>query len=63
MVQGLGGQSPHLSSGVCFFFILLPIRKLVYRRRSQVAKAEVCKTFIQRFESARRLQVRQILDS
>ena len=25
-------------------------------RRSQVAKAEVCKTFIQRFESARRLQ-------
>src|SRR5216683_1622284 len=27
------------------------------RRRSQVAKAEVCKTSIQRFESARRLQV------
>jgi hypothetical protein len=25
-------------------------------RRSQVAKAEVCKTFIQRFKSARRLQ-------
>ena len=25
-------------------------------RRSQVAKAEVCKTFIQRFDSARRLQ-------
>ena len=25
-------------------------------RRTQVAKGEVCKTFIQRFESARRLQ-------
>jgi hypothetical protein len=26
------------------------------RRRTQVAKGEVCKTFTQRFESARRLQ-------
>src|SRR6266480_1228618 len=26
------------------------------RRRTQVAKGEVCKTFMQRFESARRLQ-------
>jgi hypothetical protein len=26
-------------------------------RRTQVAKGKVCKTFIQRFESARRLQI------
>ena len=26
------------------------------RRRTQVAKGEVCKTFIRRFDSARRLQ-------
>ena len=32
-----------------------PVSRSFFRRRSQVAKAEVCKTFIQRFESARRL--------
>src|SRR5512142_63852 len=31
------------------------LHQLKDRRRSQVAKAEVCKTFIQRFKSARRL--------
>jgi uncharacterized membrane protein YcjF (UPF0283 family) len=32
------------------------VSSILLRRRSQVAKAEVCKTFIRRFESARRLQ-------
>ena len=33
-------------------FILLPL----YWRRTQVAKGEVCKTFMRRFESGRRLK-------
>ena len=32
-----------------------PVSRSLFRRRSQVAKAEVCKTSIQRFKSARRL--------
>jgi hypothetical protein len=38
---------------------------LTLRRRTQVAKGEVCKTFIQRFESARRLiaQVVKLVDT
>ena len=35
----------------------LHIRERLEGRRSQVAKAEVCKTSIQRFESARRLHL------
>ena len=31
-------------------------------RRTQVAKGEVCKTFMQRFESARRLRVAQVVE-
>ena len=32
-------------------------RRYNFRRRSQVVKAEVCKTSTRRFESARRLQL------
>ena len=41
----------------CMFHIQYTITRLL-RRRTQVAKGEVCKTSIQRFESARRLQLR-----
>ena len=34
---------------------------IVLRRRTQVVKGEVCKTSMQRFESARRLQLLSLL--
>jgi hypothetical protein len=46
----------HISLVKKEFSVYYPsLNKLLARRRSQVAKAVVCKTIIQRFKSARRL--------
>ena len=62
MIQGLSSISSPFFHALVSLFGLSSVRKSVSWRRSQVAKAEVCKTFIQRFESARRLQLSQIVN-